>query len=442
MMMRLIIVTLILFSANAYAGHKWEAKIPTVASDLELWPLLLDELEKQGMHYGELATAHRMLTYFEDIKIKEKSYLIIIRLIDNGYPFPTSKMFETGDIDPIGDYALQNGYNFYKALVNQNKGMQRWADYFLNKVDKEGYNKFHFYAAVEEYKKKNFDEAIRILKKILKTDFVSYDHSFVRKIARTLARIYFEQKRFKESLDIYETFLLKQNPIAASDWLEVAWNHYYLKNYQQAIGYLYNLESKLAEYPILLEQYILRAAIYMDLCATEQVNGLLEEFNHRFGQEILGIITGQSLVEFRALKSIYHPQSQFYFQAMQTIRELKQEYKSIKKLDRRVRKLGVYIYRTEIKMLTKAAVFFEEEAINRSASELVMLSESLKFLKHRTEREKFNPTIVFQKNEDSKTTYVRDLLEKGFFLSWKQAGDYWRDERNKYLGLVKSQCDI
>ena len=437
----LLFFIFIIVISDSYAGRKWEGKIPAVAKDGERWVSLIGELKKRKMQYGVISASKRVLMFFEDLKLKETAYAHIISMIDLGYPFSTQKVFETGDISPTKGYNLINSYNFYKATVNLDKGMKRWADHFFKKVDVENFAKYQFYLATQAYKVKNFDEAIKILKEILKKDFEKDQLSFVRKVARTLARIYFEKEEFKAAEDIYDNFLLKVNSIVVTDWLEAAWCKYYLKKYDQAIGYLYNLESQISKYPIILEKYVLRAAIYMDMCAIDHVGSLVKSFNRRFGREINGIIIGMSLNKFRNLKEIYNLESTYYFQTTQTLFSLYREARMIKDFPAEFRDLVKYLYKSEIKALKQASKFYEEEAIQRSAKQLVMLSEALKFLKFGTEREKFNPAVAFQNEEELEMEKVfDDLDEEGFRLRWRQSGDFWRDERNKYLGVITNKC--
>ncbi len=443
-MKKLILVTFIIQFILVYsgvAGVRWEGKSPKYAEKAERWHTLIDVLLEKQLYYGALAASFRSLMFFEDIQTKEKAFKTIISLIDKGYPFSTQKIFETGDINPHLDYDLVNSYNLYKAIVNKKKNMNRWSDYFLDKVDKEKFYKYKFYLAIETYKEKKFDDAINMLREILNTEFIKEQSSFVKKVSRTLARIYFEQQKYKMALDIYESFLIRNNPIVVTDWLETAWSHYYLKNYDKALGYLYNLESKIAKYPIILEKYVLRAVIYMDLCATSKIENLIVEFNKDFGSEIKGIINGHKLRKFKALRYIFLPQSYNFFETDQTINRLKKEYPSIKDLPRNMRTLARYLYKSQFKMLKKKLRIYEEDAINMAAKELVMLSEGLKFLKYGTEREKYNPGLVFQQStSEDKNKLFYDLGQKGSYLRWKQAGDFWRDERTKYLGILKTKC--
>ena len=55
-------------------------------------------------------------------------------------------------------------------------------------------------------------------------------------------------------------------------------------------------------------------------------------------------------------------------------------------------------------------------------------------------REKYNPEIVF--SEKAKGSQNKLILMEGnkFQIRWDQQGDFWRDERVRYQGLLKNQC--
>ena len=260
---------IMVFPASA-AGPKWQGNVPAQAKDQKAWLDLISYLLKNEYHYGAMAAAQRMLMLFTDLPSKELAYKTIIELIDRGYPFSSLAPFLPGDIDPEapsaprvpGDqeiYDFYNSYNLYKSLLDRDKNAQKWADNYLSKVDKEGFPKYKFYLAVELHMKGKLEEAETALKELLSKEYEDKHGPFIRKAARTLGRIYFEREEFEKALEVYKGFLLKMNPIAPSDWLEAAWSYYHLKKYPEALGMLYNMESRSAGNAINLEKYTIRA---------------------------------------------------------------------------------------------------------------------------------------------------------------------------------------
>jgi len=439
---KILLLTFIIYSTLPWAGVKWEGTLPKIAQDQKSWEILLDELLEKEMYYGALVTAYRGLLYYNDLTIKQKAYKTIITIIDRGYPENILNMFVTGDIEPADNADFVNSYNFYKAIANEAKGMQRWADDFFANIDKENFYKYLFYQAVQAYANNDYPKAITLLEKILKLPLEEKHLPFIKKVARTLARVYFKQENYLKSLDIYESFLTKLNPITPSDWLEMGWNLYYLKRYQESLGILYNLESLVVTPPYNLENYIIRALVYLDLCATDNVEKLITKFQKTYDVAIQGIINGKPLRNYKDLLLIFSNQNKNFYDTQNVMTNLMTEYNThLKKLSADAQPLAAFIYKSEYLMLTKKINFYLENVYNASATQLIMTAESLKFLKFSVMREKFNPDTVFNSiiSQEFKNSF-EDTGDKGFTLIWEQRGDYWRDERNKFFGDISNQC--
>jgi tetratricopeptide (TPR) repeat protein len=421
-------------------AKKWRSEIPKIAQDAGQWRKLLDEMKKNKFYYGELALSQRLLTFFADLDTKELAYRTIVDLVDQGYPFPTRKLFVPGDIDPLAEDAFEDSYNLYKALVNVGKS-NKWAKYYFDKLNKDKSPKYLFYQAVELYKDKKLQDAVPILLKLLENAKDPHQIVFTKKVARTLARIYYEQGEFEKSADIYMSFLLRTNPVTPSDYMEAAWAFYRLHRYDDALGILYNMESKAAHHLIFLEKYIIRALIYRDECGINTTASLIDSFEKEFGAVIDGIKMGEPLRNFPVLARVEHPETAEYRQAVKTLDELRREKRSVDLLDSSVRELANYLYDTEIKMLSRQKGVYEYEALEVLANHLVILGESLRFLKFDVAREKFNPDRVFREVQPKSKILVDDVDEMQFRLHWTQMGDYWRDERLNYKGLVRNICD-
>ncbi|MCB9091737.1 MAG: hypothetical protein H6621_03590 [Halobacteriovoraceae bacterium] len=438
------IITLF-FSLQSLAQPKikWEATVPSSARNFERWHDLVDSLYKERMYFGVLAASYRMLLYFDDIETKKKSFQYLVNLIDLGYPHSLNHIFFFGDLDLVEQSDFAQSYNFYKAVVNKMKKMVKWSDDFFSRIDKENFKKYLFYKAINLYKDKKLQDAANILDEILKQPLLEKDFTFVKKVVRTKARIHFEQKQFDLSLGYYDDFLLKVNPVTPTDWLEKAWNLFYLKRYDEALGALYNLEApSLKKYPS-FEKYILRSSIYLNNCATENVNTLIKNFEDEFEYSITGIIKGKQLGKLRQIIELAkntHPQ---YKAVIDAIGKLKEEYKIIDTLPSELQSTAKFLYKSELRSLIRFSRVYKEKAINKAAEDLTMLAESLKFLGYSTAREKYNPITVFipRENENKNLIEVIDYEKRGFVFRWMQLGNYWRDERNKYFGEMKNKCD-
>lgn len=432
------------FATHASQNQKWVAAPPGFAKDSADWIQLISDLQSRGFHAGAFAAGGRMLMYFADIETKEAAYRAILNTVDQGYPFSVFPLFQAGDLAPVGDYEFVNGYNFYKAILNRDRGLEKWAKYYFEGVDKANYRKYLFVLAIEAYLKKDYATSQQKLKELLTKDFSTEQTAFVRKVARTLARSYFDQEEYAKAHDIYAHFLLKTPTVDPRDWLEDAWCLYYLKRFQESLGMLYNLESQIADKFITIEKFTLRGLIYRSLCAVSNAEQLAQSFQKDFGDILTGIKRGRPLTQFPKLASIDLPSNSDYIQIVSTIDWLNVEQAELRKIPEKSRKLAAYLYKTEIQMLGKKMKLYYNVALERAAMKLIMMDENLRFLKFSVQRERYNPDSVFK--TDSEITLATppqsgvDESSENIRIRWLQNGDFWKDERLRYEGSLPNRC--
>lgn len=430
--------------SSASGSGKWTSSPPKAAERPEDWPPLINALLEQKMNYGALASARAALKFFADLQTKEMAYRAIVRVVDLGYPFSTLADFVPGDLDfsgPAGREPFAQSYMLYKAMVNLEKKTPKWADYYFDKIDKENFSKYLFFRATEAYRSKKHVEAVGLLKRALAQISGPEQESLARKEARTLARIYYEAGQFEKSLEIYRTFLLKTNPLAPTDWLEAAWNEYKLKRFDDALGTLYNMESKAGAGAAALEKYVLRALIYREKCARDATDALIRAFNAEYGKTIDAIKLGEPLSKFPQLAKIDDPETVEFREIAGAVEELESESQRISSLPSKVRPIASFVYSAESTYLKRRRKLYEDKALESMARRLTIMGESLRFLRFEVERERFDPERVFAEAPPPETGPLIDGDEKTFRVHWNQWGDYWRDERLFYRGMITSKCD-
>ncbi len=442
--LQLLLILPIFFSAApAMASEKWQGQIPKIAENPDDWSQLVTELMNHEMYFGALAGSHDILNFFSDLNSKELAYGTIIKLIDLGYPFSTRAYFIPGDIDPPGKDNFGQSYLLYKALVNVDKKMLKWADYYFNKIDKDNFPKYLFFQAREAYVHGQPYEAMDLLRKILQQATGPESLSLAKKAARTLARIRYELGQYDKSFEIYDSFLLKLNPVTPSDWLDAAWSQYQLKHFSEALGLLYNFESHASGPTRLLEKYVLRALIHREYCSVASTDALIRSFQADFGEIIDGIKLGEPLTKYPMLAKIEHPETQEYRQFTQTLSAFESESARVGELPARLQSLAKFLYSSESAMMVRSQQIFQDRALEALARHLVILSESLRFLKFDVARERFDPDRVFAAPPPVVNLKLIDETDdKNFRVHWLQWGDYWRDERLLYRGLLENKCEL
>jgi tetratricopeptide (TPR) repeat protein len=438
-MKKWLVLILILFNTGfVMASKRWVAPIPRGMENADEWHTLLGELKNGKFYYGSLIAAQRILTYYTDLKSKELAYQTLIELIDLGYPYSLRLLFMPGDLEIAGKYPFDQSYNLYKATINLDKNMSKWANIYFSRVDKETFAKYIFYNAIEAINDKKIPEAEVLLKKALSQLKDPLDFSLAAKVARTLARLYYQVGQYAKALDIYQSYLLKLNPIQMTDWLEAAWALYKLDRYNESLGYLYNLGSRDAKSEELLEAFVIRGLIYRELCDTRGINELILAFEKDYGKVIEGIKLGEPLRVYPKLDLILTNEGAELHQHQRLIKELELELPRTKELEHF--RMTRFLYESEIAHLRKLTTTKEDLAWQGAARQLVIMGESLKFLKFDVIREKFNPDKVFEKDDEDPKARVENISDNRFLLHWLQWKDFWRDERLTYRALLKNRC--
>jgi hypothetical protein len=421
------------------APVKWTSEIKKDYADQAAWVELLTQMRENHFHYGTVVGAERLLQYFSDIKTKEFAYQTLVESGDAGFPFSLSPDFIAGDIELSATDNFAQTYNLYKATTNAQKNMNKWADNYFNKIDKANFGKYLLYKALESARNKKYDEATLALDQLLAKAKGPENATLAKRAARTLARMLYEQTLYQQSFDIYQNYLLRLNPVDDLDWIEAAWALYRLGRDEEALGYLFNIDAGHPGY-IYLEQYIIRSLIYREKCDQKATASLGESFDKAFGTTLEGIKTGKSLKQFPLLKKIYLGNNDYY-KIDRLAMELNLEKKRLSELPRKLRDRADFLYTTELTNLERQRDSAEEEALDGAGRSLLILAESLRFLKFDVAREKYNPDKVFAPDPPPLDKVITENSPTNFDIHWIQWGDLWRDERLLMRALIKNRCE-
>lgn len=433
-MMKLALIVLLLFQVQGNGAVSWEGKVPSFAQDAGKWKSLVGYLKKREMHGGVRAASERMLSLFTDLSAKEFAYQNLLDLIESGYPYSLQEPFDTGDLDPDPNSEFAKSYYLYKAIFQQSKGMGKWASSYFEKLKGDRSPKSLMFQALQSYEAKDLKSAEFKLKRILAGETSPNQIVLVSRAARTLARIYFEKREFRKALEIYQTFLLALNPVSPNDWLETAWNLYYLERYPEALGMLYNLESPVFQNEVGPEKYLLRALIYQATCQSESVETLISEFNERYSGFLNAVKNGLPLNNLALLQSVLLPSAQEANHLDYHANQLQEERQRVGRLPRSLRPLATYLYDASL-LLAKNELRMKQEGAQRDAAEhLVNLGETLRYIKFDLSRKKIESELA------DPAERVVSSQESKQELPWKQNGFFWRNERLQYVGVLESKC--
>src|SRR5690606_3615454 len=100
--------------------------------------------------------------------------------------------------------------------------------------------------------------------------------------------------------------------------------------------------------------------------------------------------------KFPLLTSLELPDNAEYNQTRQVVTGLTNEYKTAQKWGGAVGNLARYIYRTELAIQQRKLKSLQADALKRIASQVLLVSEQMRFLKFDIQRAKYNPRLVFR----------------------------------------------
>ena len=120
-------------------------------------------------------------------------------------------------------------------------------------------------------------------------------------IERTLGRIAFEQNRYRDAIKSYE----KLRKTAVNDpslLLEMAWSHYYLGEYERALGLLIALDAPAYSQLIAPERFLLEALSLRHICQFEPARTAAVRLRAAYGGAIKDLYAGVPIKESDAIR--------------------------------------------------------------------------------------------------------------------------------------------
>lgn len=207
----------------------------------------------------------------------------------------------TSEITGLDDEA-QAFVDYYQGLNSLQKGLDQWAIEQFDQIPQESpYRARATYALIiralaggelEGAKQALIDlRSARNVEESLRLD-----------IERTLARIAFEEGRWRDAQEAYLT-LRKSAPDDPELLLEMAWTHYYLGEYQRALGLLVALDAPAYAGLIAPERYLLEALSLRKLCQFEPARKAAVRLRSRHGDAIDDLYEGTPLLESAPLRA-------------------------------------------------------------------------------------------------------------------------------------------
>lgn len=248
---------------------------------------------KQGLYSEYRQKALIAIDEAKDRSLKQKAMQSIV---DNIKYLETSDMEK---IDPIIqssniDVSQNNEYLYKQAKYYIYKGNLGMAEAALNEIStkSEVYMDSVILSTSLNYRKGDPNASISKLEKIIPT--IEHDKKTKSRniLILTLARLYFQKGKYKES---YQNYLKidRSSPLWLQSMVEQAWAQILVGDHIGAAGNMFSLHTEFFKKTYLPESYIVRSVGYLNLCQYGDALHVLTDLDNRFKQ------TKEKLLKFQ-----------------------------------------------------------------------------------------------------------------------------------------------
>ncbi len=285
------------------AYHYMKSTTPDNARYDRAQKLLADSLDRMGLHYAASLFYLDIAQSRRDVRLVDGAIRALEAITErDGYDDNTVMRGFLASAEITGLAPKERAFVAYEqGLDSLKKGLMDWADARFAAIPKDSpYRLRAQYArAIQTLASYKLDETDKELRELLKADNLPDELGV--KIHRTLARIAFEKKDYKGALAEYD----KIRDTATDDpklLLEMAWSHYYLGDYQRALGLLVALDAPAYRGLIAPERYLLEALALKQLCQFEPARMAAARLRARHGQAIADLYKGIPLENSKAIR--------------------------------------------------------------------------------------------------------------------------------------------
>jgi hypothetical protein len=399
--------------------------------------------------FDKLGLTHAAIEYYYNVaKNRTKPELLpdalaAIEKISRVHPFDQQLILKDLIYDTPFGYIredLRDFIEYYQGLLDYRNGFIRWGEKHFEKIEKRTYYyyKSRYVQAVYDLVKYNLDGAIKLFLEILDSDIEQVD--VINSTRQSVARIFFEQKKFGAAYEKYEEI---DAPIEkqASVFLEEAWTQYYLKDYRRAMGLLYALEAPAFFRYFNPEKYLIKALIYKNLCHYNVAKDAVAEFRQYYGD---------------ALKAIYDrvdlDKNEILLDAALQDPALDEMSKFARLLDTEMGRLGDFsaawaengllshlnrIYDLKIQDTNRRLKVKMDQAIRSVAERLLAFQEQMNLLDYEIglsiyKRIKGSPT--------QKEAHRQEIPSSGKQVYYRFDGEFWNDELHDFRFFIEDRC--
>jgi hypothetical protein len=335
---------------------------------------------------------------------------------------------------------LKDFVAFHKGLHNKRKGYEKWANRHFAKITKGSYYfyRVRYIEAVELLKLEKTEEAKKILQEIIDAEFEDVD--IKARARQSIARLHYEDKKFKEAIEYYDAMggrIDKQ----ANAFLERGWANFFLNDYQKALGSLHSLQAPIYDGFFDAEKFVVRLLIYKALCMYDASRFVLSSYEKEYGKPVSMIKERKDLAEsVRLVNALFW--SVGFKQRYDFLQGVKEESKRAKGeggwkasglLDH-----VVEIYDLKVKEIDQVLTADTYDGLKDVSERLLEQDEQMSLLTYEVRLDELKRIKIFQSVQLEENEEIPLIHSDRIY--WPFAGEFWTDEMPDFKFLVQNQC--
>jgi len=323
---------------------------------------------------------------------------------------------------------------FQQGMCNWRKGYIEWGNQQFKKIPKNSiyYPQYHFELSRLMIHNNDIQKAIEILTSILHSDAIT--PSIKEKTRITLARLFYEQKKYDRSDELYQK-IDKHHPEKSLFLLERAWTQYYSGYPDIAMGLLIGLKAPELENTITPEYFLLKALIYKQVCNYQKALSIVNEFQDQYHELIDHIKKRHQLSDQRqALQLLYLRKT--IKQHLSLLNLLEHEKDSIQQLDNKpLAKYLENIYIVLINRYKNELQTIAKKEYERLSDQLLSFEENMRLMNYEIGLDMYQ-RVKQQTNSKKK----EDSASIDNPVIYPFIHEYWNDELDDLRVSLPNRC--
>ena len=277
-----------------------------------------------------------------------------------------------------------------------------------------------------------------------------------------MGRVYFNNRKYDEAKSVYLD-LSKDSYIWPEILFEEAWNSFYLKNYNRALGKLVTYKAPILSYVYNPEVEILNALTYFELCMWDDVNKTIERFYTKYGdayrivQKFLskhrkdyryyyllaqskkdGKVRGEGTLNNMLAFIVRDP---VFLEMYDSFKRASNEMSRVDKINNRYQRYLARQLKTSLTLERDLIGAYVRSSLLDLRNGVQKSLEGMSSIKLEMLKQKKNALYNNREHVTKKRGNIRNLRRTSKQYFWEFNGEFWADELGDYVFSLKSRCE-